>query len=205
MHLPAPARPFFPLRKKGRGDRTWCECLRAPGNPPRPPFYKGGRNLWIVLLSFVLVACGEEPRPPATGELAPSFTASRLDGSVTRVPEDYAGRVVALRFWADWCPYCREEMAALAPVQARLRDRGLTILAVNVAQDADTVARFARGLDIDYPILLDADGAVARGYGVRALPVTYLLDRQGRVRGKIVGEATAAVFEARVQELLHAP
>lgn len=181
MHLPAPARPF-------------------------PNWYKAGRSLWIVLLSFFLVACGEEvAKVPAQGEPAPAFAARSLTGALVKVPDDYAGRVVALRFWADWCPYCREEMAALAPVQARLRDRGLTLLAINVAQDADTVARFARGLGIDYPILLDADGAVARGYGVRALPVTYLLDRQGRVRGKIVGEATAAVFEARVQELLHAP
>lgn len=158
-----------------------------------------------MLFSFLLVACGEEPRTPATGEPAPAFAARTLAGAVVQVPAEYAGRVVALRFWADWCPYCREEMAALAPVQARLRDSGLTVLAVNVAQDADTVARFVRGLGIDYPILLDADGAIARSYGVQALPVTYLLDRDGRVRGKIVGEATAAVFEARVRELLHAP
>ncbi|KAF0102515.1 MAG: Thiol-disulfide isomerase and thioredoxin [bacterium] len=170
-----------------------------------PSFAKVGRKACIVLLSGLLVACGEEPMPPATGQPAPAFVAHTLTGAAVKVPADYAGRVVALRFWADWCPYCREEMAALAPVQARLRDRGLTLLAINVAQDADTVARFARGLGIDYPILLDTDGAIARAYGVRALPVTYLLDRDGRVRGKIVGEATAAVFEARVRELLHAP
>lgn len=159
----------------------------------------------FVLVGCLLAACGGETQAPLQGEAAPGFQTVTLTGAPVRVPADYAGRVVALRFWADWCPYCRTEMAALAPVEARLRGQGLSLLAINVAQDADTVARFARGMGIAYPLLLDAEGAIARRYGVRALPVTYLLDRQGRVRGKIVGEASPAVFEARVLELLGEP
>jgi peroxiredoxin len=93
-------------------------------------------------------------------------------------------------------------MAELQPVYARLHGRGLEILAVNVAQDRDTVQRFVEPLGIRYPVLLDPEGATARTYGVQALPITWLLDRHGIVRGKIVGEATPEVFERRVGELL---
>ncbi len=154
-------------------------------------------------MGLFLVACGGEvAKTPANGAPAPAFQATTLAGSSAKVPADYAGKVVALRFWADWCPYCRTEMAELGPVHARLRGEGLEILAVNVAQDRDTVRRFVEPLGIAYPVLLDPEGAVARAYGVQALPVTWLLDRRGVVRGKIVGEATAAVFEARVREVL---
>lgn len=118
------------------------------------------------------------------------------------MPSDFSGKVVALRFWADWCPYCRKEMTELQPVYARLHERGLEILAVNVAQDRDTVRRFIEPLGIRYPVLLDPEGATARAYGVNALPITWLLDRHGIVRGKIVGETTAEVFERQVVKLL---
>lgn len=157
----------------------------------------------VAVLLALLSGCGGETLPPpANGAAAPAFHARTLAGASVAVPADYAGRVVALRFWADWCPYCRKEMAELQPVYRRLQGRGLEILAVNVAQDPDTVARFVRPLGITYLVLLDPEGATARAYGVQALPVTWLLDARGVVRGKIVGEATPEVFERRVLELL---
>lgn len=139
---------------------------------------------------------------PGNGEPAPAFQAETLAGARMTVPGALAGKVVAIRFWADWCPYCRKEMADLQPVYAHLHGRGLEILAVNVAQDRDTARRFAEPLGIRYPILLDPEGATARAYGVQALPVTWLVDRHGMVRGKIVGEAAPEVFEAQVGALL---
>ena len=158
----------------------------------------------LLLLALLLLSgCGGEgAKPPAKGEPVPTFQADTLVGGRVTVPGDFRGKVVAVRFWANWCPYCRKEMAELQPVYVRLRGRGLEILAVNVAQDRDTARRFAEPLGIRYPILLDPDGATARAYGVQALPQTLLLDRQGIVRGKIVGEATAEVFEGQVRGLL---
>jgi cytochrome c biogenesis protein CcmG, thiol:disulfide interchange protein DsbE len=159
--------------------------------------------LRLLLLVFLLAGCGEEAiKSPGNGEAAPAFQAENLAGGRVKVPADLGGRVVALRFWADWCPYCRKEMAELQPVYARLHPHGLEILAVNVAQSRATAQRFVEPLGIRYPVLLDPDGATARAYGVRALPVTYLLDRYGVVRGKIVGEATPDVFEQQIMKLL---
>lgn len=158
----------------------------------------------FLILAFLLAGCGGEAvQPPVNGEPAPAFQAASLAGGNAKVPADLAGKVVAIRFWADWCPYCRKEMAELQPVYARLHGRGLEILAVNVAQDRETAQRFIEPLVIRYPVLLDPEGITARAYGVQALPITFLLDRHGIVRGKIVGEATPEVFERRVVELLN--
>jgi cytochrome c biogenesis protein CcmG, thiol:disulfide interchange protein DsbE len=157
----------------------------------------------FLVALFLLAGCGgDSARPPAIGEAAPAFQAEALAGGRVDVPGDYARQVLAVRFWADWCPYCRKEMGELEPVYRRLHGRGLEILAVNVAQDRETVGRFTASLGIGYPVLLDVEGAAARAYGVKTLPVTLLLDRRGIVRGRIVGEATPEVFEARVGELL---
>jgi peroxiredoxin len=168
-------------------------------------FIRGIPGFWLVGC-LALAACGRESvEPPRNGGPAPAFRAEALAGGQVTVPRDHAGRVLAVRFWADWCPYCRKEMSELQPVYGRLHGQGLEILAVNVAQDRETVRRFVEPLGIHYPVLLDPEGATARAYGVKALPITWLVDRHGVVRGKIVGEATAEVFERRARELLNEP
>lgn len=203
MRAPFLLSAYPPLQKGGGGDSSSAGLGNAAGNPPHSPFFKGGSGWFALLLCALLAACGgETTRSPSNGEPAPPFQARTLEGRQTLVPIDYPGKVVALRFWADWCPYCRKEMADLQPVYQRLHGRGLEILAVNVAQDRDAIRRFVTPLGIAYPVLLDPDGATARAYGVRALPITWLVDRQGIVRGKIVGEASAEIFEAKVRALL---
>lgn len=158
-------------------------------------------RFWVSLV-LVLAGCGDAPLPPpANGTPVQAFQAETLDGHRLSVP---SSQVLAIRFWADWCPYCRKEMAQLQPVYARLKPRGLEILAVNVAQDRETVRRFVEPLGIRYPVLLDPEGGIARAYGVQSLPVTFLVDAGGVARGKIVGEATPEIFEARVLALLTA-
>jgi cytochrome c biogenesis protein CcmG, thiol:disulfide interchange protein DsbE len=152
------------------------------------------------LLIALLTGCGDQRTTVANGEPAPEFQLERLDGGQITLA-DLRGELVALRFWADWCPFCRREMGDLEPVYRRLHDRGLEILAVNVGQDRGRVERFIARLDISYPILLDPDSTVARRYGVIAIPVTYFIDRDGIVRGRILGESDAATFERMVLPL----
>ncbi len=163
-------------------------------------------NLFRLFLCLVLLislaAC--EPDLPAikTGAPAPAFTLERLNGTPVHFPEQYRGQVVALRFWADWCPYCHAEMQALEPVYHRRHEEGLVILAVNVMQSPETVQRFAEELGFSYEIALDRQGEVMRRYQVMGLPVTFIIDRQGIVRSRIIGESTPEVFEQAVAGLL---
>lgn len=174
-------------------DRQSAGLLHAPSPP------------WLfptLLLLALLAGCEQNVTAVKTDAPAPAFTLERLDGPAVRFPEQYRDQVVAIRFWADWCPYCHAEMQALEPVYRQYRDRGLAILAVNVLQPLETVRPFVQGLGISYEVLLDPQGEVTRGYGVMGLPMTFIVDRQGVIRARIVGESTPEVFERAIATLL---
>jgi len=158
--------------------------------------------LCCLLAALLLASCGDSTHQPKNGEPAPAFELSELDAAPLAFPENLKGQVVALRFWADWCPFCESEMRDIEPVYRAYRDRGLQVLAINVRQDPATAARFVEGLDISYRVLLDEDGAVARSYGVIGLPTTLFVDREGRLATRILGESTPALFERIVKDLL---
>lgn len=159
--------------------------------------------LIIALLIILLLAgCGEETPKLENGQAAPAFALTDLTGKTWHLPEDLQGQVVALRFWADWCPFCAPEMRAIEPLYQELQAQGLRVLAVNVRQDRETAARFIAGLGISYATLLDEDGAVARQYGVSGLPTTYFIDRAGKIHTRILGEAAPELFAKIVREML---
>ena len=161
------------------------------------------RKAFAALAALLLAAgCGEPTPQLRAGEPPPAFDLQRLGAEAVAFPAQTAGQVVAIRFWADWCPFCESEMTQLEPVYRKYRDRGLRILAVNVRQDPDTARRFVSKLGISYETLLDSDGRVARTYGVLGLPTTFFVDRAGRLKGKVIGESTPEVFERIVQEML---
>jgi len=153
-------------------------------------------------LLLLLSGCGEE-RPKLTrGQPLPDFSLERLEGGTLKFPADLQGKVVAIRFWAEWCPFCETEMRDIEPVYKQYHDRGLVILAVNVRQDRVTAERFIQKLGISYDVLLDSEGEVARDYGVSGLPTTFIADRTGRLQTRILGESTPELFEKLIRELL---
>jgi len=158
--------------------------------------------LWLTALTVLLAGCGDEAPRLTTGEPTPAFTLERLTGGSLHFPDELRCKVVAIRFWADWCPFCEGEMRDLEPIYRRHRDEGLVILAINVRQDRDRAAAFVEKLGIDYEVLLDSDGETARSYGVTGLPTTFLLDHDGRLHARIVGESTPDLFAGVIGELL---
>lgn len=160
--------------------------------------------IWFgfLLSALLLAGCGEQPKAPENGKPAPGFTLNRLDAGRLSFPDHLQHQVVAIRFWADWCPFCKDEMRALEPVYRKYRKRGLVILAVNVRQDKATVAAFIEKLGISYEVLLDPEGVVARSYGVMGLPTTFFVDRDGILRRRILGESTPEAFEKILLGLL---
>lgn len=111
---------------------------------------------------------------------APNFELRSLAGE-TRAKRDYKGRVVLLNFWASWCPPCREEFPSLERLQQALGGRDFTVLAVAVADNEAAVGRFLEGRRPAFDVLLDDDRKSAGDYRAAGVPVTYLLDRQGRM------------------------
>lgn len=156
----------------------------------------------FLVLALSLTACAPEAPRLSTGDPAPGFDLRHLDGRTVSFPTALDGQVVAIRFWADWCPFCEGEMRSIEPVFRAYRDQGLAVLAVNVRQDHATAFRFVESLGISYDVLLDEDGSVARNYGVSALPTTFFVNRNGKLVTRILGESTPSVFERIVGDML---
>jgi thiol-disulfide isomerase/thioredoxin len=97
------------------------------------------------------------------------------------------GKVVFLNFWATWCPPCRAEMPSMERLQARLKDKGLVILAVNLREDAKTVRKFMAEHKLTFPVVLDSDGRVGAIYGAGSIPTTYVVGRDGNVLAGTMG------------------
>jgi len=170
------------------------------------PLRRRRRSAWLLALAALglvaVTACERAPLLVEAGTRAPAFTLPRLAGGTAEFPAGFRDRVVAIRFWADWCPYCRAEMQALEPVYGRYRERGVVLLAVNVMQPREQVEAFVRELGLTADVLLDGEGRTTRAYGVMGLPVTVFVDGAGIVRARIVGESTPETFVEVVDSLL---
>ena len=117
---------------------------------------------------------------------APDFTLEDLEGRSVSL-KDLRGKVVFLNFWATWCVPCRREMPAMEQLHREYRGRGLAILAVDFRESKAQVKSFMDELRLTFPALLDAKGEVTFDYSARALPVTYLVDRDGKILWKTNG------------------
>ena len=146
----------------------------------------------------------ETPPPPKGPEqayaLAPDVQFTKLDGSAFRL-KDLKGRVVLLNFWATWCVPCRNEIPSLGAMQTDLDSRGLSVIGVSYDDTADLVQEFQKDIPQTYQIVLGGR-EVGSELPASPLPTTYIIDRQGRIREKMIGERTRSAFEAVIKPLL---
>ncbi len=119
---------------------------------------------------------------------APAFSLTSLDGKELGL-EEFRGKLVLLNFWATFCAPCREEMPSMERLWQRFKEKGLVIVAINVDRGgADRVKKFVEEVGVTFPVLFDPEGRVRRNYEIFALPTSYIIGRDGRFLGKIVGE-----------------
>jgi peroxiredoxin len=136
-------------------------------------------------LGLALAACNKDPGPQV-GMLAPGFELPDLEGKLHRLA-DFRGRVVVLNFWATWCPPCIDEMPSLQKLHQALAERGVAVVAVSVDERFRDIPPFVRKFDLTFPVLHDEGKKVSRKYQTFKYPETYILDREGRLRSKVVG------------------
>lgn len=109
----------------------------------------------------------------------PDFSGHTVDArevSLTKL----RGKVLIVNFWASWCLECRPEMPVLERLHREHAAHGLVVIGVNARENTGTVRRYARELDLTFPLVLDPRGAVNTLYGVVGLPTTFLIGRDGR-------------------------
>jgi len=156
----------------------------------------------LILLPFLLIffmPCGKSQ----AGVKAPHFALpSVMDGSTIDVNQ-FKGKVVLINFFATWCGPCRTEIPELIKLQNKFGQKGFTAIGISVDQNGyKSVERFARKLNINYPVVL-ANAKVTKDFGgVSAVPTTFLVDRKGNVVKYYPGLIDRRVFEIDLKQLL---
>lgn len=145
------------------------------------------------------------------GAKAPSFVAVTVPDSGTATPrgiEAYRGKPVLLNIWATWCAPCREEMPRIEQLQKELADSGLAIVAISIDNPgmADAIREFRKEMQLSFEILYDDTGKIRDDYQTIGVPETFLIDRQGVVRRRLIGSSwTVAEQRPLLRELIAEP
>jgi cytochrome c-type biogenesis protein len=163
---------------------------------------------WLPNLEGVVAKWFHTSPPPTTETkrdypAAPDVQFTKLDGAPFKL-KDLKGRVVLLNFWATWCIPCRSEIPSLSAMQKDLDSRGLSVIGVSYDDTADLVQHFQKDIPQSYQIVLGGRD-VGSQLPASPLPTTYIIDRQGRIREKMIGERTREAFEAVIKPLLDEP
>jgi cytochrome c biogenesis protein CcmG/thiol:disulfide interchange protein DsbE len=141
---------------------------------------------------------------PLEGKAAPDFTRTDLDGK-SRTLSAYRGKVILLNFWATWCEPCLAEIPRFSAWQQRYGPSGLQILGIAMDDELDAVRQLAHRDHLTYPIIM-GDAQVGQLYGgILGLPLSYLIDAQGRVVARYRGEPDLKQVEHRLRALLPRP
>ena len=136
--------------------------------------------VWLV----IVVGCESQGRtshwrridPPIAAE---PFTLNALDGSPIAITA-LKGRVVVMEFWATWCTPCRFSLPSLEEVAKRYREKGVSVLLINIGEEPDKVRQWAERR-YTTPILLDTGGKVSDRYGVTSIPRLFIADQAGKL------------------------
>ena len=145
-------------------------------------------------------AQGCSPEAPAADL---GFTLKDMNGADVRLA-DLKGKVVLLNFWATWCGPCRLEIPWFVELQEKYRDQGFRIVGISVDDPPEALPPFAKQFKINYPIVVGLDREdVQKAYGpIFGVPITFIIDRNGRICKKHVGPASKQQFESEIKSLL---
>jgi peroxiredoxin len=141
--------------------------------------------LLAALLILVSEGCYTGSRPQHVGSAAKEFTVRDSDHQVSL--NQFRGQVVVLNFWATWCPPCTQELPSMMDMQNQLRSRGVVVLGVSIDVDDDAYHRFLKQRSVNFVTVRDPEQKVAGMYGTSGWPESYIIDRQGVLRRKVVG------------------
>lgn len=133
----------------------------------------------VGLLAYGLLSKGAAK--VAVGDPVPDRELARLDGGGSASIRDYRGRWVLVNLWASWCLPCRQEAPVLERFQRRHRDRGLTVLGIDVQDNSDDALAFLRSYPTSYPQLRSVGDERSDAFGSTGVPENFLVDPRGRL------------------------
>jgi thiol-disulfide isomerase/thioredoxin len=209
-------------RRDGALGAATCEACGASLSPSvvdggvsATPGSQGKRNpLALVVVAVVAAAMlyfgfhmarrsGPAPPPITKSGPAPDFTLQSLDGNSMRL-SDLRGKAVLLNFWATWCSPCKIEMPWFIELQKQYGAQGLQIVGVAMDDSSkEDIAKFAKDMGVNYPVLLGKEEVGEAYGGVPALPETFFIGRDGKIVDKIIGLKGKAEIEDSIKKALN--
>ena len=118
----------------------------------------------------------------------PDFSLPDANGQMVKFSDvSRNNQVVMINFWASWCMPCRMEMPDFEKMYAAKKTKGFTILAINEDKEREKADAYLKSKPVTFPILIDGDGAIAKRFGIEALPTTILVGRDGKVLQVVEG------------------
>jgi peroxiredoxin len=163
-----------------------------------PTLFSRRLSLTALLLAAVLGLAG-----CAAGDDAPASRFVLLDGSTTTTA-DLNGKVTLVNFWATTCVTCVKEMPSIVSTHEKFKGKGYETIAVAMSYDQPAwVLNYAQTRRLPFKVALDNTGEIAKSWGdVKLTPTTYLVDKQGRIVKRFVGEPDFAALHKLIEELL---
>jgi len=172
-----------------------------------PSWRRIAPQFWPLLLALTLfpAAAGllvaQAASPIRIGQQAPNF--SRMDLSHRNVELSvYRGKVVLLNFWATWCGPCLAEMPTFAQWQNQYGSDKFQVLGISMDDAAPEVVAAISKLKVNYPVVMGDEHLGAAYGGILGLPVTFLIDPQGRIRGRFEGATDSVRVKRDIEHLL---
>lgn len=136
---------------------------------------------------------------PAT---SPDWELKDVNGKTVK-SSDFKGKVVILDFWATWCPPCVKGIPEFIELQNEFGSKGLVVVGISLDQDGPAVVKaFMEKMKVNYPMVMGDESVVAAFGGVEGIPTTFIIDKEGKIRGKHVGYTAKSQFEADIKPLL---
>jgi len=158
------------------------------------------RIISIITIIALAGLCGCSQGNAATK--AAEFTLLDINGRSVSL-SDFKGKVIILDFWATWCPPCKAEIPHFIELYYKYKSKGLEIIGIGLdTGGAKVLKEFANANGVTYPILVGNNNVTNAYGGVRGIPTTFVIDREGNIIKKLVGYQTKEVFEELIQDLL---
>jgi len=163
-------------------------------------------QLFLLIFAAGTFLFGATAQSAETGQAAPNCRLAALDGQQSHDLQKYRGKVVYVDFWASWCSPCGQSFPFMTQLSREFGNRGLQVVAINVDEDREEAKAFLAKHPAGFAVAADESGKCPIDFGVRAMPSSYLIDRQGVIRHVHLGfrpgeaEKTRALLEQLLAE-----
>lgn len=172
------------------------------------------KNIFVAVLGSLILTMGcdnkQPPQPAAPpparsdSKIPPDFNLPAVSTGKEVKLSSFKGKVVLLDFWATWCPPCRMEIPHFVGLQKEYGNKDFTVIGVSLDQKGESVVKpFMQQWKINYPVVIDSSGEVQASYGgIRSIPTTVLIGKNGEVREVFIGYKPKEVFEEAIKKAL---